>query len=121
TIYYSYQANNDSRYPQTFWSEHTMTKPSGITVLINTLNEKDNIVECIKTVQWADEILVIDMKSDDDTQALARKAGAKVLSHERVGYVEPARNYGIDKAKHDWIFIVDADERIPKTLAKKLR
>ncbi|MCC7288974.1 glycosyltransferase family 2 protein [bacterium] len=92
-----------------------------ITVLINTLNEQDNIVDCIRSVEWADEILVVDMHSDDDTVKLAQKFGAKVLNFERVGYVEPARNFGIEKALNDWIFVVDADERIPGQLAQKVR
>lgn len=91
-----------------------------ITVLINTLNEQDNIADCIKSVSWADEILVVDMHSDDKTRNIAEKLGARVLLHRRVGYVEPARNYGIKKAKNNWVFVVDADERIPAELGKEV-
>lgn len=92
-----------------------------ISVVINTLNEAHNIAACLETVLWADEIIVVDMHSDDDTQKIARKLGAKVLTHERTGIVEPARNFAITKATNDWVLIVDADERIPKSLSSKIR
>lgn len=92
-----------------------------ISVVINTLNEAHNIADCIKSVLWADEVLVVDMHSDDDTQKIAKKLGVRVLTHERTGVVEPARNYAIRKASHDWVFIVDADERISETLSSKLQ
>lgn len=94
---------------------------SKITVVINTLNEEDNIVDAIDSAKKiADEVVVVDMKSDDNTKDLAKTAGARVFEHKRMGYVEPARNFAISKATHDWVFILDADERINKNLAKKL-
>lgn len=92
-----------------------------ISVVINTLNEEKNIERAIKSVQWADEILVCDMHSDDDTAVIAKKLGAKVIFHKRTGYVEPARNFAISKAEGDWIFILDADEECPEPLAKRLQ
>ena len=91
-----------------------------VSLVINTLNEEKNIVPLIKSVgDFADEVVVVDMNSDDSTVSLAKGMGARVFSHPRVGYVEPARNFAINKAKGDWIFILDADERAnPKLLAK---
>lgn len=93
-----------------------------LSVIINTLDEEKNIVDCIKSVKkMADEIIVVDMESDDNTRKLAKKAGAKIYKHKRMGYVEPARNFAINKAKNDWIFIIDADERVTKKLAKRIK
>lgn len=91
-----------------------------ISAVINTRNESANIVDCLKSVKFADEIIVVDMESTDDTVELAKEYTEKVFSHKAVGYVEPARNFAISKAVGDWILILDADERIPKTLATKL-
>ena len=96
-----------------------MTK---LSVVINTLNEEKHIEECIKSVKAiADEIIVVDMHSDDKTVKIAKSAGAKVFDHPRVGYVEPARNFAISKASGEWILILDADERLSKTLRKKIK
>lgn len=93
-----------------------------ISVVINTLNEEKNLPKALASIKdFADEIIVVDMYSDDDTVAVAKRAGARVFEHKRTGYVEPARNFAIEKATGDWILILDADEEIPKTLAKKLK
>lgn len=95
-----------------------MTK---ISVVINTWNEEKNIERCLKSVKWADEIIVVDMESTDKTVEIAKKYGAKVFSHKYTGYVEPARNFALSKATGDWVLILDADEEIPPALAEKLR
>lgn len=93
-----------------------------ISVIINTLNEEKNLPRALSSIKdFADEVVVVDMKSDDKTVEIAKKAGAKVYEHKRTGYVEPARNFAIGKAKGDWILILDADEEVPKSLAKKLK
>lgn len=92
-----------------------------ISVVINTLNEKLNIERCIKSVKWADEIIVVDMESDDQTADIARGLGATVFSHKRMGYVEPARNFAIGKASMDWILVLDADEEVSESLASELK
>lgn len=94
---------------------------SKISVVINTLNEEKNLSRAIASVRkLADEIVVVDMESDDNTIEIAKAAGAKVFTHKRTGYVEPARNYAIDKCDGDWILILDADEEISGKLAAKL-
>lgn len=94
---------------------------SMISVVINTLNEEDNIANCIDSVKdFADEVIVVDMHSEDKTQEIAEKMGAKVFKHERTGYVEPARNFAIEKAKGEWILILDADEQLTDDLGEKL-
>lgn len=92
-----------------------------ISVVINTLNEEKNIQRAIKSVSWADEVIVCDMNSTDNTKEIAQKMGAKVVLHQREDFVEPARNFAISKASNDWILILDADEEISNSLAKKLQ
>jgi glycosyltransferase involved in cell wall biosynthesis len=91
-----------------------------ISVIVNTRNEESNIEDCLKTLKFADEIVVVDMESEDKTVKLALKYTKNVFNHKNVGYVEPARNFAIQKATGNWIFIVDADERVPRSLAVKL-
>lgn len=93
-----------------------------ISVVINTLNEEENIARALESVKdIADEIVVVDMESTDKTVAIAKDYGAEIFHHEKVGYVEPARNFAIDKASKDWVLILDADEEIPQSLAVKLK
>lgn len=92
-----------------------------LSVVINTFNEEKNIERAIKSVGWADEILVCDMYSDDNTAVIAKKLGAKILFHKRVGFVEPARNFVISKAEGEWVLVLDADEEIPDSLRDKIK
>jgi (heptosyl)LPS beta-1,4-glucosyltransferase len=94
---------------------------SKISVVINTLNEEKNLPRTIASVKsLADEIIVCDMESEDKTREVAEKLGAGVFEHKKTGYVEPARNYAISKAKNSWILILDADEEIPGSLADEI-
>lgn len=92
-----------------------------LSVVINTFNEEKNIERSVKSVSWADEILVCDMYSDDNTAVLAKKLGAKIIFHKRVGFVEPARNFAISKAEGEWILVLDADEEVPDSLKDKIK
>jgi len=91
-----------------------------ISAVINTRNESENIFDCLNSLKFCDEIVVVDMESTDNTKEIAKQFTDKVFDHPMVGYVEPARNFAISKAIGDWILVIDADERIPKTLAIKL-
>jgi len=98
-----------------------MRKPL-ISVVINTLNEERNIPRSLKSVKnFADEVIVVDMHSEDKTRDIAREYGAKIFLHEKTGYVEPARNFALEKARGKWIFILDADEKIGPNLSKILK
>jgi glycosyltransferase involved in cell wall biosynthesis len=93
-----------------------------ISTVINTLNEEENLPRALASVKdFADEIVVVDMHSDDQTVDIAKKSGARVFEHDRTGYVEPARNFAISKAEGDWILILDADEELSQSLSKSLR
>lgn len=93
-----------------------------ISVIINTRNEEANIARAMHSVKdFADEVIVVDMESEDRTVEIAKKHGAIVYYHKKTNYVEPARNFAIKKVESDWIFILDADEEAPKKLLEKLQ
>lgn len=94
--------------------------PATLTVVIAAKNEAINIADCVASAAFADEVLVLDSGSSDDTVALARAAGATVHETDWPGY-GPQQNRGIDLASGDWIFSLDADERIPRVLAQEIR
>ena len=93
-----------------------------VTVVINTLNEEKNLPLAIASAKkFADEIVVVDMESEDKTVEVAKTMGAKIFSHKKTGYVEPARNFAISKANNPWVMILDADEEISEKLAQQIR
>jgi glycosyltransferase involved in cell wall biosynthesis len=85
-----------------------MTK---ITAIIPTLNEEIHIEEAIKSVSFADEIIVIDSYSTDNTVSLAEKYNVKIIMRKFDDF-STQKNFAIDKATHPWIYILDADERV---------
>lgn len=92
-----------------------------ISAVINSLNAQDQIERALKSVGWADEIVVVDDGSTDKTLEVAKKYTKKIFHHKSAGFVEPARNMAIDKASGDWILILDTDEAIPAALAQRLK
>jgi len=90
-----------------------------ITATIITLNEADNIREACSSVAWADEILVVDCESTDDTRHIAEDCGARVLTNPWPGFSKQ-KQFAVDAAGHDWIFSLDADERISPELRASL-
>lgn len=89
-----------------------------ISVIIFTHNSQYDIEECISSARLlSDTIHVIDMESTDKTQEIAQAHDAHVFSFPYQTFVEPSRTFGIHTAKTDWVFILDADERITKELA----
>lgn len=92
-----------------------------ISAIIHTLNEEANIANAIRSVTtWVDEVIVVDMYSDDRTVEIAESHGAKVFQHERTGFVEPAREFAEQQATGDWIFVLDADEVASYPLSQTL-
>jgi (heptosyl)LPS beta-1,4-glucosyltransferase len=92
-----------------------------ISVVINTLNEEQNLPYALGSVRsWVDEIVVVDMYSEDRTVAIAREFGAKVYFHERLGFADPARAFAVQQTTGDWILVLDADEMIPPPLSRAL-
>ena len=90
-----------------------------VTATLITRNEAANIAAALASVAWADEILVIDAESTDETAALARAAGARVEVRPWPGY-SAQKNYAASIAAHDWILSIDADERVTPALAEEI-
>jgi glycosyltransferase involved in cell wall biosynthesis len=93
--------------------------PTPLTVIIPTLNESAQIGECIGHLGWAGEVIVADGGSRDATVADARRAGARVIE-SRAATIAGQRNEAIAAAKHEWVYALDADERIGPALAQEL-
>jgi (heptosyl)LPS beta-1,4-glucosyltransferase len=90
--------------------------------IVLTRNEAAHILDCIETLRFADDILIFDSFSDDDTVAIAQKAGVKVVQHPFENYANQ-RNCALDavKGNADWVLFVDADERVTPELASEVR
>lgn len=95
-------------------------KVSGITAIIPTLNEEAFIDEAIESVSFADEIIIIDSLSTDRTLELARKHQVKIINREFDNFSNQ-KNFAIDHSTYDWIFVLDADERISARLKEEIR
>jgi glycosyltransferase involved in cell wall biosynthesis len=95
-----------------------------ISVVILTKNEEKNILDCLESVSWADEIIVIDDYSQDLTEAVVKHFAVNKKTHFFKRRLEEdfasQRNYGLSKAKYDWILFVDADERITNPLREEI-
>lgn len=96
----------------------TDSKP-GISVCIITLNEADRIGDCIDSVTFCDEVVVVDSGSSDGTVEQARKRRARVLHRDFDGY-RSQKAFAVEQASHDWVLCLDADERITDTLRQSI-
>ena len=92
-----------------------------LSVIIITKNEEDHIVECIQSVQFADEIIVLDSGSTDHTCQLAEEYGAKVYQSTDWPGFGAQKNRALDLASHEWVLSIDADERVPLALAQEIQ
>jgi glycosyltransferase involved in cell wall biosynthesis len=90
-----------------------------LSVMVTTLDEADNLPDCLHSVRWADDVLVVDSGSRDDSVEIARRAGARVVVHR---YESAARqkNWALPQLVHPWVLILDADERVPADLAAEI-
>lgn len=95
------------------------SRPVPLTVVIPTRNEAAQIADCVRHLAWAAEVIVADGGSTDDTPRFAREAGATVL--ESTGpTIAAQRNAAIARARHAWVFALDADERVTPELSTEL-
>jgi hypothetical protein len=92
-----------------------------ISVIILTKNEEEVILDCLESVKWVDEMVVVDNDSTDNTLGIVKKFGVKniIQSGENNTFSE-RRNLGAKEAKGDWLLYVDADERVTPTLRKEI-
>jgi len=96
-----------------------MSAATPVTAVIPTLNEAGQIADCVRTVTWADEVIVADGGSSDETPRAAEAAGAKVL-RGRWTTIAAQRNAAIAAARNQWVLAVDADERVGTDLAQEI-
>ena len=104
-----------------------MSRPSdaraALSVLIPVKNEAANLRDCISCVSFAEEIVVVDSASTDDTQAIAEAAGARVVQFVWNGNFPRKKNWALENIpwQHEWVLIVDADERVTPELEHEIR
>jgi glycosyltransferase involved in cell wall biosynthesis len=91
-----------------------------ISAFILARNEEKNLRYCLETLRWCDEIVVVDMESEDGTASVAREYTDKVYFHERILSFDIAKKFGVERTTGDWVLLVDADEMIQGPLADKL-
>ena len=90
-----------------------------ITATIITLNEEANIKAACESVAWADEVVVVDSESIDSTASIARACGARLITNRWPGFAAQ-KQFAVERAQNDWIFSLDADERVSEELKRAI-
>lgn len=101
------------------YDDHKLTMTGRISINLITLNEERNIACCLESVAWADEVVVVDGGSQDRTVDIALGYTDRVVVHPFDDYASQ-RNRALDRSSGEWIFCIDADERVPKGLAAEI-
>src|ERR671918_2463080 len=91
-----------------------------ISATIITFNEQSNIKAACESVAWADEVVVVDSNSTDRTRELAESCGARVITNAWPGF-GAQKQFAVDQTKHEWIFSLDADERVSDELKQSIQ
>src|SRR5262250_3605204 len=94
--------------------------PLPLTLVVITRDAGAQLRDCLASAAFAAETIVVDSGSRDDTVEIARSMGARVLSHEWLGF-GPQKNFAVAQAAHDWILCLDADERVSPELAAAIK
>jgi len=97
----------------------TVRERRPLTVIIPTHNEERTLPDCLESVRFADETLVVDSFSSDRTLEIARSHGARIVQRE-YGYSAQQKNWAIPQARHEWVLLVDADERVTPGLRDEI-
>ena len=92
------------------------SEKKGLSAAIITLNEEDRLPDCLKSLGFVDEVLVVDSGSSDRTVEVAKEHGARILSEKWRGF-SFQKQFAVDQCQNDWVLILDADERIPEETA----
>ena len=90
-----------------------------LSATIITLNEENNLAACIKSLDWVDEVIVVDSLSTDKTREIALSLGAIVYEQKFLGHVQQ-KQLAVDYCTHDWVFCLDADERVSEELKESI-
>jgi len=96
-----------------------MSERAAISACVITLNEADRIEACLRSLAWCDEVVVVDSHSTDDTRARAAALGARVIERDWPGFAAQ-KEFAVRAAAHDWVLVVDADERLSEALRDEL-
>lgn len=96
-----------------------MAEMKRVSAVIIARDEERDLPRAIRSVAWADEVVVVDSGSADGTVAAARELGARVLERTWTGFVDQ-KNFGTEQALHDWVFSLDADEACSPELAAEI-
>jgi len=91
-----------------------------ITACIITFNEEKNIGQCLKSLSFCDEIIVVDSHSTDGTRVIAKNMGAKVIERDWPGY-KTQRKFAIETSRNNWIIMLDADEWLSLGIAEEIQ
>ena len=92
-----------------------------ISAVILTKNDQDTIKKVLESVSFCSQVLVIDDDSSDDTASIAKKMGAQVYKRKLDNNLAKQRNFGLNKAKHDWVLFIDSDELVTQELKQEIR
>lgn len=92
----------------------------GISVITITYNEERNITDCLESVKWADEVIIVDAHSSDHTREIAQRYTNKIYQTKWVGYSE-AKSFALNYVINDWVLWIDADERVTPELAREIQ
>jgi len=92
-----------------------------LSAIIITHNEAANLPDCLASIAFCHEIIVVDHASSDDTAALAERAGARVVRVKNFAGFGPQKQVALDSARGAWVLSIDADERVPEALAREIR
>jgi glycosyltransferase involved in cell wall biosynthesis len=95
-------------------------RSSGLSAIIITKNEEDNIARSVKSVQFCDEVIVVDAESNDRTVEIAKKLGARTFVRPWPGYGSQ-KNFGAAQAQGEWLLFIDADEEVTPELAQEIQ
>lgn len=93
-----------------------------LSVVIPVYNVQKSIKRCLNSVEWANEIIVVDMGSDDDTVKICKKYGAKIFKRiPKDGNFDQNRKFGMERAKSDWVLKLDSDEELSSQLQEEIK
>lgn len=91
-----------------------------LSVFVTTFNNSRTLAACLRSVSWADEIVVLDSFSTDDTREIAAQFGCALYQHEFMGY-GPQKQLALDKTSHEWVLLLDADEMLSQALVTQVK
>ena len=94
-----------------------------LSLFVPCKNEEANLVRCLQSVPWVDEVFVVDSQSTDRTVSIAEEHGAKVVQFEYKGGWPKKKNWALEKLpfSHEWVLILDADECLPPEAEEEVR